>query len=430
MVLTRDELVPGNVFIRASAQEDIGLVEEKHGVPHAAELQGMLQAAFDNRRVGAQFAGAHGVEGHAGALRHRLGRKRFANAGRAEHEYDQAAALVVDEVVEATAQQRLALHESPGQVLFASGEDKLVKGFVVPDDVFQLVDLNLTPLLRLEIEGLQPGRRHQALPVGQGREVFGALRWSPGAGKGREVLSALAGKGWEVLEGLGRSPGVRFSVVKLVTIAGNWEVGARTGRRRCPGTGSPKVVEYRSVAGHRHLLDWAGLSAPFVGITNSPTVSAARSIESYQRRLHDVATPVVGIGIHADPARNRLDPSLLIKQHLVALAKHEVVSTEPLELATATDKGSPGRLLIGEERDGKQGQVRDAPLPLEMQDLDRGTGVAGAFAVPIDVLEVDSPVGEWHAVLFVTEDPAHGVDAQELGDYQGLRREDLPYVVV
>lgn len=61
--LTRDKLVPSQTVVQTCAKEDIGLVEEQHGVPQPAELQRVGEGGLDNFRAGTEHACADEIQG-------------------------------------------------------------------------------------------------------------------------------------------------------------------------------------------------------------------------------------------------------------------------------------------------------------------------------------------------------------------------------
>ncbi len=240
----RHKLVASQRLLGPGAEEDVGFVEEKHGIPHAAELERPLERLLHVRGLGAEVAGAHHVEGDAGPLGDSLRGERLADAGGAEHEDDQAAALVGDEVVEPVLGQALVLDEGPREVLLAAGQHELVEGRVVPGHVAELVDAQLAPALGLHVESLDPGNRQ--------KQVFFAERS-------------------EILAPLGRSLG---SGVDL----------------------DLDGVELRLVGGFRNL-----------GVVGSATwLLVILFVKRSQLGLDDVAAPIVGISVDTNPARHLL----------------------------------------------------------------------------------------------------------------------------
>ena len=110
---TRHKLVSVQGVIQAGAQEHLGLVEQQHRVPQAAEHQGLVKGRLNNLRGGTEHPSAHAIERDARLLGHccelanplscRLNEDRslltslrcirFANSWRPKHEDCDASSL-------------------------------------------------------------------------------------------------------------------------------------------------------------------------------------------------------------------------------------------------------------------------------------------------------------------------------------------------
>ena len=162
-----DHLVALEVGGGAGLEEDVGLVEQQHGVPLGHHLEDRVQRLLDPRRVQPQVPRRHHVQRHAHVLRHALRRQRLAHPRRAREEHDHPPALALDHVVERVLVLDLALHKREDQLLLLVRQHQRLEGVVAELDRVDLVHEEDEPLLVPQRVATHEGDREQQLSRGQ-----------------------------------------------------------------------------------------------------------------------------------------------------------------------------------------------------------------------------------------------------------------------
>lgn len=199
---------------------------------------------------------------------------------------DNTPALVWHEVVKLVVRQSLVLHKSPGELLLVPRKDEMVKGSLIPDNLIEIIYIELRPVLGLEVETFEPGRRQEALLVGERLDVLSPLQRPARRLDCRQFRETISG-----VLGAGRRSHVGMIIIFTFII-------------------TPRCIR-------DDLRCFGTLQGPENG-------------------LHDVVARVVCKSVNYDPASD--GPflwALSLKKDLCARAGSEVVASQVFELAAS-----------------------------------------------------------------------------------------------
>src|SRR4051812_23408313 len=93
-----------------------------------------------------------------------------------KHENNKSTTLIRDEIIKLGCANTLILHKRPRKIFLATRKNEFLERFIVPSHLLQILNLELAPILGLEIKALQPGGGHHSLLFRERTKVFCPLR--------------------------------------------------------------------------------------------------------------------------------------------------------------------------------------------------------------------------------------------------------------